>query len=75
MRVWDIIRNVCANVLRFEYSIISLAFHPEGQFIAVASGPQLHVWDWREDMPAVYGGYPIGQSSVPVRRQVRGGEG
>ena len=30
--MWDIAKGVCANVLRFEYSIISIAFHPAGKY-------------------------------------------
>ena len=41
VRVWSIARNCCVNVMRFDFSIISLAFHPEGHFVAVASGPQV----------------------------------
>ena len=39
--MWSIARNCCVNVMRFDFSIISLAFHPDGHFVAVASGPQV----------------------------------
>mmetsp|Transcript_22029 Transcript_22029/g.32108 ORF Transcript_22029/g.32108 Transcript_22029/m.32108 type:complete len:522 (+) Transcript_22029:222-1787(+) len=47
VRVWDIAQKCCRSFVRLEYSIISLAFQPEGPYIAVASGPQLHMWDWQ----------------------------
>lgn len=46
MRVWDIAGGVCRSIVRYDYSIISLAFQPHGPYIAVASGPQLYMWDW-----------------------------
>ena len=47
VRVWDIFHDVCIALTRFDSSIISLAFHPSGEVLAVASGPQVHLWEWR----------------------------
>ena len=49
VRVWHIESTQCINVHRYEHSIISVAFHPSGDFLGVASGPQLHFWNWRRD--------------------------
>jgi hypothetical protein len=46
--VWDIIGRCCKNTIRYDYSIISLAFQPYGCYIAVASGPELHMWRWNK---------------------------
>ena len=47
MRVWDIAQDNCVSKYSYEFSIISLAFHPGGDIIGVATGPQLHMWDWK----------------------------
>ena len=49
VRVWDIANDFCTACIHFENSIISISFHPGGQFIAVASGPALRLWDWTKD--------------------------
>ena len=36
----------CLNVIRLQYAIISLAFHPSGGLLAVASGNSLYLWDF-----------------------------
>ena len=46
MRVWSIETNSCLSVNRLDYSIISLSFHPSGDFLAIASGATLEVWNW-----------------------------
>lgn len=43
-------------MLRLEASIISLAFHPSGQFIAIASGASIEVWKWDKGDHAVISG-------------------
>ena len=35
VRVWDIAKYSCLSVLRFEFSIISLSFHPQGDYLAI----------------------------------------
>ena len=59
--MWNIQKNFCMNVIRYDNSVISLAFHPSGQFISVASGLLVYFWDWKEGMAVVHGGYPIGR--------------
>lgn len=46
VRVWDIKLNQCINLIRLEFSIISLAFQPNSHHIGIASGPNLHLWEW-----------------------------
>lgn len=48
VRVWDIKQNACVALSRYDYSIISLAFHPDGDIIGVATGPRLHMWRWKD---------------------------
>jgi len=55
------------NVIRYETSVISLAFHPSGDFVSVASGLYLYFWDWKEGMAVVHGGYPIGKCPYDTR--------
>jgi WD40 repeat protein len=50
IRVWDIENNTCLNINRLEYSIISLSFHPNGEYIAVATGIKLEVWNWKRGL-------------------------
>ena len=70
VRIWDISRNTCVNMIRLDASIISLSFHPTGDLIAICSGAKLHTWDWREGMAEAWGGCMIGQSKYPSRRVV-----
>ena len=46
VRVWNWKENTCLHMIRFEYAIISLSFHPTGHILAIASGPKLHFWDY-----------------------------
>jgi len=39
-------------MMRFEYSIISLSFHPWGHYLAVASGSKLEMWKWMKGADA-----------------------
>jgi WD40 repeat protein len=48
VRIWDIVQGICLNIIRLQSSIITLAFHPEGKFLVISSGPNLHTCDWRE---------------------------
>lgn len=70
VRVWNITKGICLNVFRYDQSIISLAFHPSGQFILVASGPALHTWEWKEGCAIAHGGFPVGKSIYPSKRRV-----
>jgi activator-of-BECN1-regulated-autophagy protein 1 len=47
VRVWSIERNCCLKTILLEHSIISLAFHPNGEYIALASGTKLEIWHWQ----------------------------
>jgi WD40 repeat protein len=46
IRVWDVYNRICCNLFLCDSAIISLAFHPHGQYIAIAAGPCLKLWDW-----------------------------
>ena len=37
MRVWDINKDYCMNVIRYDNSVISLAFHPSGILFSLIS--------------------------------------
>ncbi|KAL3804349.1 hypothetical protein HJC23_011277 [Cyclotella cryptica] len=41
--------GICLNMIRLNHAIISLAFHPSGEILAVASGSTLHLWDYDEE--------------------------
>ena len=41
--------GICLNMIRLNHAIISLAFHPGGEILAVASGSMLHLWDYDEE--------------------------
>lgn len=49
VRVWDIENGTCTNMIRYDNAIISLSFHPLGQYIAIASGPYIRLWDWTKE--------------------------
>ena len=46
VRIWHVEQQSCLLMTRFEYSIISLSFHPLGNIIGIASGPELHLLHW-----------------------------
>jgi len=46
VRVWDWEKASCLHMIRLDYAIISLSFHPSGHVLAVASGSRLHFWDF-----------------------------
>lgn len=48
VRVWDIMHGSLLNLLRLDSCVITLAFHPSGEFILASSGPHLHTWCWKE---------------------------
>lgn len=43
---WNLDSNNCLNFIRLSYAIISVAFHPAGNILAVASGSSLYLWDY-----------------------------
>jgi WD domain, G-beta repeat len=44
VRIWDWPRKLCLQMVRLEFAIISLAFHPSGELLAIANGTKLHFW-------------------------------
>ena len=44
VRVWNWPERTCLHMVRLEFAIISLTFHPSGQVLAVANGTRLHFW-------------------------------
>lgn len=44
VRVWNWRRKVCLQMVRLDFAIISLAFHPTGDVLAIANGTKLHFW-------------------------------
>jgi activator-of-BECN1-regulated-autophagy protein 1 len=44
VRVWHWPTGHCLQMIRLEFAIISLSFHPSGQVLAVANGTRLHFW-------------------------------
>ena len=59
VRVWDWKERICLQMIRLDFAIISLSFHPTGHILAVASGPKLHFWDYDN-----YGGRETNGSSM-----------
>ena len=46
VRVWNWEQGQCLQMIRLDYAIISLSFHPSGHILAIASGTRLHFWDY-----------------------------
>lgn len=48
VRIWDwsLRMDTCLNIIRVKSAIISLAFHPSGDLLALASGNSLYLWDY-----------------------------
>ena len=44
VRVWNWMEKTCLQMVRLEFAIISLSFHPSGRLLAVANGTRLHFW-------------------------------
>jgi WD domain, G-beta repeat len=44
VRIWDWPRKICLQMVRLEFAIISLSFHPTGDLLAIANGTKLHFW-------------------------------
>lgn len=44
--VWSIKENRCIRSIVLDACIISLSFHPSGQYIAVSSGSNVEIWKW-----------------------------
>eukprot|EP00981_Chlorochromonas_danica_P003725 scaffold686_cov177-Ochromonas_danica.AAC.9 len=61
--VWSIKENRCIRSIVLDACIISLSFHPSGQYIAVSSGSNVEIWKWWSDKE---GGDPS-STTTPVR--------
>jgi len=46
VRIWDWISGTCLQMIRLEFAIISLSFHPSGSILAIANGTRLHFWSF-----------------------------
>lgn len=46
VRVWNWKENTCLQMIRLEFAIISLSFHPGGEILAIANGTRLHFWGY-----------------------------
>jgi activating molecule in BECN1-regulated autophagy protein 1 len=44
VRVWNWKEKRCMQMVRLEFAIISLSFHPTGEILAIANGTKLHFW-------------------------------
>lgn len=62
--VWSISENICLSKIRLEFSIISISFHPDGDYIAIASGTKLELWDWTKRKDTSRGGYNLAPSTA-----------
>lgn len=62
--VWSISENICLSKIRLEFSIISISFHPDGDYIAIASGTKLELWDWTKRKETSRGGYNLAPSTA-----------
>ena len=44
VRVWNWPNKQCLQMVRLDYAIISVSFHPTGKVLAIANGTRLHFW-------------------------------
>lgn len=49
VRVWNWTTASCLQMIRLEFAIISLSFHPSGSILAIANGTRLHFWGLKTD--------------------------
>lgn len=52
VRLWHWPDKVCLQMIRLEFAIISLSFHPTGNLLAVANGTRLHFWGYNQNTQA-----------------------
>jgi activating molecule in BECN1-regulated autophagy protein 1 len=52
VRLWHWPDKVCLQMIRLEFAIISLSFHPTGSLLAVANGTRLHFWGYNQKLNA-----------------------
>jgi WD40 repeat protein len=73
VRIWDIKENACVNMIILNQTIISVAFHPAGEYIAVACGMRIELWEWRvplsyhEEVPQLPNNTPFAPNSKHLR--------
>ena len=44
VRIWNWPKAVCLQMVRLDYAIISISFHPKAHLLAIANGTRLHFW-------------------------------
>jgi len=64
VRVWDIEQDRQLILKNFEFSIISLSFHPDGDYLAVASGSKLEVWKWSNSNNSSSAAPPLAENNM-----------
>ncbi|KAG2302338.1 hypothetical protein Bca52824_030989 [Brassica carinata] len=56
VRLWNVTTSECIKSHEFDKPIASIAFHAEGELLAVASGHKLHMWHYNRS----------GEESTPI---------
>ena len=44
VRIWNWEQKQCLQMIRLDFAIISVSFHPSGKILAIANGTRLHFW-------------------------------
>ena len=44
VRIWNWVEKSCLQMVRLDFAIISVSFHPSGKLLAVANGTRLNLW-------------------------------
>ena len=68
--MWNIKGNCCTNWVKLTQSIISLAFHPCGDYLAIANGSSVDVWNWTKPFPQGTGNNVTNNSGANQRVQL-----
>ncbi|KAJ8603708.1 hypothetical protein CTAYLR_000191 [Chrysophaeum taylorii] len=50
-RIWRVSTERCASRTEFDRAIISLSFHPSGEFLAIAAGTYIYLWQYATGAP------------------------
>ncbi|KAG7341737.1 WD40 repeat-containing protein [Nitzschia inconspicua] len=50
VRIWNYKKGQCLQMIRLEFAIISLSFHPTAPILAVANGTRLHFWAYQQSL-------------------------
>lgn len=48
VRIWNWKERACLQMVRLEFAIISISFHPTANILAIANGSRLHFWGIKE---------------------------